>query len=83
MQRSARGPAPAAAKAHARMSYLEYKVQTVPTGFRKILYLNWPLVLLLTAVASRRVPDALFGGRRDASPWAEPQMKRFARRAWS
>ena len=34
------------------MSYLEYKVQTVPTGARKILHANWALLLLLTAVAS-------------------------------
>jgi len=33
------------------MSYLEYRVRTVPTGLRKILYINWPLVLLLVAVA--------------------------------
>ncbi len=34
------------------MSYLEYSIKTVPTGLRKVLYVNWPLVLLLTAVAS-------------------------------
>jgi rod shape determining protein RodA len=34
------------------MSYLEYNVKSVPTGLRKILFLNWPLALLLTAVAS-------------------------------
>jgi rod shape determining protein RodA len=33
------------------MSYLEYNAKYVPTGLRKPLYLNWPLVLLLTAVA--------------------------------
>jgi hypothetical protein len=31
-----------------RVSFLEYRVKTVPTGIRKVLYLNWPLVLLLT-----------------------------------
>ncbi|MFM7334244.1 MAG: rod shape-determining protein RodA, partial [Tabrizicola sp.] len=34
------------------MSFLEYRVKFAPTGIRKILYLNWPLVLLVTAVAS-------------------------------
>ena len=60
------------------MSYLEYKVQTVPTGARKILYANWPLVLLLTAVASVGflMLYSVAGG--DLSRWAEPQMKRFA-----
>ena len=33
------------------MTYLVNQVQTVPTGIRKVLYLNWALVLLLTAVA--------------------------------
>ena len=29
------------------MSYLEYSVKSIPTGFRKVLHLNWPLTLLL------------------------------------
>ena len=60
------------------MSYLEYKVQTVPTGLRKILYANWALVVLLTAVASVGflMLYSVAGG--DLSRWAEPQMKRFA-----
>jgi rod shape determining protein RodA len=59
------------------MSYLEYNVKTVPSGARKVLYLNWPLVLLLTAVASFGflMLYSVAGG--SLSPWAEPQMKRF------
>ncbi|MFD1883649.1 rod shape-determining protein RodA [Paracoccus pacificus] len=59
------------------MSYLDYKVTTTPTGFRKILYLNWPLVFLLTAVACTGflMLYSVAGGR--ASIWAEPQMERF------
>ena len=34
------------------MSYLEYKVKSTPSGLRKVLYLNWPLTLLL-ALTSR------------------------------
>ena len=34
------------------MSYLEYTVKTTPTGLRKMLFINWPLVILLIAVAS-------------------------------
>jgi rod shape determining protein RodA len=33
------------------MSFLEYNVKSTPTGWRKILHLNWALVLLLVAVA--------------------------------
>ena len=60
------------------MSYLEYKVQTIPTGARKILHANWAVALLLTAVAcvGFLMLTSVAGG--DASRWAEPQMKRFA-----
>lgn len=34
------------------MSYLENRLKQTPTGLRKVLYINWPLVVLLTAVAS-------------------------------
>ena len=33
------------------MSYLNYHVAQVPSGWRKILHLNWPLVFLVTAVS--------------------------------
>ena len=33
------------------MSYLEYRVRSVPTGLRKILYLNWPLTILIISTA--------------------------------
>lgn len=60
------------------MSYLEYSVKSVPSGLRKLLYLNWPLALLLTAVASFGflMLYSVAGG--SFTPWAEPQMKRFA-----
>ncbi|MEE9427909.1 MAG: rod shape-determining protein RodA [Paracoccaceae bacterium] len=60
------------------MSYLEYRMRTVPTGLRKILYMNWPLVILVTAVAciGFLMLYSVAGG--SYLPWAEPQMKRFA-----
>ena len=65
-------------RAVARMSYLEYNVKTVPSGLRKVLHVNWPLVLLLAAVASVGflMLYSVAGGRIEV--WAEPQMKRFA-----
>jgi rod shape determining protein RodA len=59
------------------VTYLEYNVKTVPTGWRKILHLNWPLIVLLTAVAGIGflMLYSVAGG--SFSPWAEPQMKRF------
>ncbi|MGO4852723.1 rod shape-determining protein RodA [Phaeovulum sp. W22_SRMD_FR3] len=60
------------------MSFLEYSLKTVPTGWRKILHANWPLAFLLTAVACAGflMLYSVSGGR--AEVWAEPQMKRFA-----
>lgn len=59
------------------MSYLEYNLKSVPSGFSKILHLNWPVILLLTAIASVGflMLYSVSGG--DLSRWAEPQMKRF------
>ena len=59
------------------MSYLEYTVKSVPTGFRKILHINWPLALLLASVCGIGflMLYSVAGG--SFSPWAEPQMKRF------
>ncbi|MBN2740114.1 MAG: rod shape-determining protein RodA [Rhodobacteraceae bacterium] len=60
------------------MSYLESNLKTVPTGWRKLFYMNWPLVFLLTAVASAGflMLYSVAGG--NIHTWAEPQMKRFA-----
>ena len=59
------------------MSFLEYRVKLAPTGLRKVLYLNWPLVLLVTAVASVGflMLYSIAGGNLDT--WARPQMERF------
>ena len=60
------------------MSFLEYNVKTTPSGWRKVLYLNWGLILLIVAVAcvGFLMLYSVAGGQ--VSRWAEPQMKRFA-----
>ena len=60
------------------MSYLEANYRAVPQGWRKILYLNWPLVVLLAAVASVGflILYSVSGGDWDAL--AGPQSERFA-----
>ncbi|WP_322865212.1 rod shape-determining protein RodA [Aquicoccus sp. G2-2] len=60
------------------MSYLEHTVKYVPTGLRKVLYINWAVVLLLCAVAAFGflMLYSVAGG--SYQPWAEPQIKRFA-----
>ena len=60
------------------MSYLEYNAKYTPSGLRKILYLNWALLLLLVSVAGVGflMLYSVAGG--SFSPWVEPQIKRFA-----
>ena len=60
------------------MSYLEYNTKYVPTGLRKVLHLNWPIILLLIAVASAGflMLYSVAGG--SMTPWVEPQLQRFA-----
>ncbi|WP_386683764.1 rod shape-determining protein RodA [Loktanella sp. R86503] len=59
------------------MSYLAHNTQFVPTGFRKILYLNWPVIMLLMAVASAGFVMLYSVAGGSAQPWMEPQVKRF------
>ena len=60
------------------MSYLAHNTKYVPTGIRKVLYLNWPLIMLLSAVscAGFLMLYSVAGG--STSPWMEPQLKRFS-----
>jgi rod shape determining protein RodA len=60
------------------MSYLAHNTKFVPIGIRKLLYLNWAVVLLLTAVAGFGflMLYSVAGG--SATPWMEPQLERFA-----
>ncbi|MEM1387702.1 MAG: rod shape-determining protein RodA [Pseudomonadota bacterium] len=60
------------------MSYLEYTIRRVPTGPSKALYLNWALILLVVAAAAVGFLMLFSVAGGTFSPWAEPQMKRFA-----
>lgn len=60
------------------MSFLEYNVKSMPTGWRKILHLNWALALLVVSVASVGFLMLFSVAGGSLSPWAEPQMQRFA-----
>ena len=60
------------------MSYLDYQVLQTPTGWRKLLYLNWPLILLITAVAGIGFLMLVSVAGGDVDRWAKPQMYRFA-----
>jgi rod shape determining protein RodA len=60
------------------MSYLEYNTKFVPTGIRKVLHLNWPIIILLFAVASAGFVMLYSVAGGSMTPWVEPQMERFA-----
>ena len=59
------------------MSFLEYRLKQVPTGFRKVFYMNWPLVVLVIAVASvgLLMLYSIAGG--DFDQWARRQSQIF------
>ena len=59
------------------MSFLEYRLKSVPTGMAKVFYINWALILVITAVADIGwlMLYSIAGG--DIDTWAKPQMQRF------
>ncbi|MCO4847910.1 MAG: rod shape-determining protein RodA [Yoonia sp.] len=59
------------------MSYLAYNAKYVPTGFRKLMFMNWAIIVLLTAVAGYGfiMLYSVAGG--SADPWMSAQIKRF------
>jgi rod shape determining protein RodA len=59
------------------MSFLEYRVRTIPAGLSKVLYVNWALVLATIAVAAMGwvMLYSVAGG--SFEPWARDQMQRF------
>ncbi len=59
------------------MSYLAYNAKYVPTGFRKLFYLNWPVIILLTAVAGTGFVMLYSVAGGSADPWMSAQVKRF------
>src|SRR6056297_2149222 len=60
------------------MSFLEYTQKATPTGLRKVLHLNWALILLIGAVAciGFLILYSVAGG--SMRPWSALQMQRFA-----
>lgn len=61
----------------AQMSYLIHNTPATPTGLRKLLYLDWTLIILLCAVASVGflMLYSVAGG--SSLPWMQPQIERF------
>ncbi len=59
------------------MSYLDYQLKYVPSGLRKLLYINWPIVFLVSAVCGFGflMLYSVAGG--SMTPWVTPQAQRF------
>ena len=60
------------------MSFLDHRLKEAPSGLRKVLHLNWPLVVLIIAVASVGILMlySIAGG--DFDVWARRQAQVFA-----
>ncbi len=59
------------------MTWISEGTRPAPTGFSKVLHLNWSLALLLTAVASAGFLMLYSVADGNVSVWARPQMIRF------
>ncbi len=56
---------------------MEYRYKATPTGLSKLLHFHWPLLLVITAIATLGwlMLYSIAGG--DFARWAEPQMNRY------
>jgi hypothetical protein len=75
--RASAGPQPDQTGNRQDMSFLEYNAPSTPTGWRKILHINWALVLLIVAVACLGFLMLFSVAGGSMTPWVEPQMQRF------
>ena len=60
------------------MSYLEYRVETVPTGWRKVLFINWGLIVLIIGAAFSGFVMLISVAGGSLDPWASAQIQRFS-----
>ena len=60
------------------MSYLEYRVKTVPTGWRKVLFINWGLIVLIIGAAFSGFVMLISVAGGSLDPWASAQIQRFS-----
>ena len=60
------------------MSYLDYSVRKVPTGFERLSYVNLPILILIIAISAIGflMLYSVAGG--SLEPWAKLQMIRFS-----
>ena len=60
------------------MSYLEYRFKTVPTGWRKVLFINLGLIVLIIGAAFSGFVMLISVAGGSLDPWASAQIQRFS-----
>ena len=60
------------------MSYLDYSVRKVPTGFERLTYVNLPILILIIAISAIGFLMLFSVAGGSLEPWAKLQMIRFS-----
>ena len=60
------------------MSYLDYSVRKVPTGFERLSYVNLPILILIIAISAIGFLMLVSVAGGSLEPWAKLQMIRFS-----
>ena len=60
------------------MSYLDYSVRRIPTGFQRLAYINLPIIVILITVAAIGFMMLFSVAGGSTEPWAKVQMTRFS-----
>ena len=60
------------------MSYLDYSVRKVPTGFERLSYVNLPILILIIAISTIGFLMLFSVAGGSLEPWAKLQMIRFS-----
>ena len=60
------------------MSYLDYSVRKVPTGFARLSYVNLPILILIIAISAIGFLMLFSVAGGSLEPWAKLQMIRFS-----
>lgn len=60
------------------MSYLDYSVRRIPTGFQRLAYINLPIIVILITVAGIGFMMLFSVAGGSTEPWAKVQITRFS-----
>jgi len=60
------------------MSYLDYSVRRIPTGFQRLAYINLPIIVILITIAAIGFMMLFSVAGGSTEPWAKVQMTRFS-----